>query len=150
MKKYYKRETGSTVILLKPSGKILLQLRDDGEGRKISYPNRWCIPGGGKRGNENYVNTAVREMKEEFDIDINGSKCKLLMIYSYWKYKNYHIFVCDVNENSRPRLQEGDGLRWVTLKQLKKINLPAIECKIIPRFEKYLKEKTKPIKSKNL
>ncbi|TSC96828.1 MAG: hypothetical protein Athens071426_136 [Parcubacteria group bacterium Athens0714_26] len=135
--------TGVTVVLIKPSRKILLQLRDDGNGKKIDYPNMWTFPGGSREGEEEYVETAAREMKEEFDIDINKNSCKLLMIHSFSgdlnDYTN-HLYACGVNEDSRPRLQEGDGLRWATLKEIKKIKLAGGENKIIKKIEVYLKE----------
>lgn len=136
--------TGVTVALIKPSGKILLQLRDDGNGKKIDYPNMWVFPGGSREGEEEYVETAVREMKEEFDIDIDENSCKLLLVYSFSgdfnDYINHHVYACGVTEDLRPRLQEGDGLRWATLKEIKKIKLAGGENKIIKKIEAYFKE----------
>jgi len=36
---------GVTFALISPDGMVLMQQRDDGNGRVIPYPNHWCIPG---------------------------------------------------------------------------------------------------------
>ncbi len=136
-------KTGSTFILIKPSGKMLLQLRDDGNGQQIEFPNTWCFPGGSKEEGEDYMDTTVREAKEEFDVIIAKEDCKLLMTYSFpgtFSYhKNYHVFICNVDEKVQPRLQEGDGLRWATFNEIKKINLASSEVEVMVELEKFLK-----------
>lgn len=71
-------KTGVTFILLRPSGEILMQLRDDGKGRQIPYPDMWCFPGGGKDEGETYLKTTLREVREEYELDIDADSCILL------------------------------------------------------------------------
>ncbi len=52
-------------------GKILIVLRDDKPG--ISYPGMWDLIGGGREGNESPWECVAREIKEEFDIDLEKS-----------------------------------------------------------------------------
>ncbi|OJH74502.1 RNA pyrophosphohydrolase [Vibrio vulnificus] len=40
----------------------------------ISYPNCWDLPGGGREGNETPEDCALRELKEEFGIELCPSR----------------------------------------------------------------------------
>jgi 8-oxo-dGTP diphosphatase len=65
----------ATIVLLSSSNKILMQLRDDGNGKSILYPNMWNFPGGEKEADESRLECAVREVKEEFNLDISSGDC---------------------------------------------------------------------------
>jgi 8-oxo-dGTP pyrophosphatase MutT (NUDIX family) len=56
---------GATVLLR--DGTILMQLRDDGRGTSIPYPNMRNFPGGAAEPDEEPLDAAIREMAEEFE-----------------------------------------------------------------------------------
>ena len=59
---------------LNPFERMLLQLRDDKDKK---YPNQWCFPGGGKDAvDETYIDTLLRETKEEFNVDLKIENCE--------------------------------------------------------------------------
>jgi 8-oxo-dGTP diphosphatase len=61
---------GATVVLRRPDGTILMQLRDDGRGTSIPYPNMWNFPGGAVEPDEEPFDAAIREIAEEFEINL--------------------------------------------------------------------------------
>jgi 8-oxo-dGTP pyrophosphatase MutT (NUDIX family) len=103
---------GSAVILEK-NGKFLLQLRSN--IKKISYPNMWGLFGGGRKQNETPEQTAIREIKEELNLDLIQNKLKLLLINS----EGHHIFryFKDI-KNSKLELNEGQEMKFFSPKEI--------------------------------
>ncbi|GEM_PF-572564 len=129
---------GVTFILIKSSHKILMQLRDDGNGKKIRYPNVLCFPGGGKENNETYLETVVRECEEEYGLKINPKDFKLLCRYDHDDVYNDNVFTSKVPENVSIILNEGAGFKWMTLQEIEGAKLGFEQKRIIPRLKKYL------------
>ena len=73
---------GSTILVFNQNNELLLNLRSD--------TNDWGIPGGGKELNETLEECAIRELKEETNLDIND--LELVTVLSgneyYYKYSN--------------------------------------------------------------
>ena len=73
---------GSTVLVFNNKNELLLNLRSDS--------NDWGIPGGGKEINETLEECAIRELKEETNLDTND--LELVTVLSgkdyYYKYPN--------------------------------------------------------------
>jgi 8-oxo-dGTP diphosphatase len=116
-----------------------MQLRDDGNGKTIPYPNMWNFPGGAIEEGEEFLSTAVREMKEEFELDLNPSTLKLLWTYAHDQTTNDYILTCKLSNDVSPILHEGAEMKWLTLDQIKNIPLGFQQEKIIPYIEEYLK-----------
>ncbi len=131
-------KTGVTFILVKPLGEILLQLRDDGNGKQILYPEMWCFPGGGKKDGETYINTALREAKEEFELDINPAQLVLLTCYDHDNIMNDHVYVCPVPMHCQPKLREGRDMQWGKFPEIKLLSLAWEQHKILKILEDYL------------
>lgn len=131
-------KTGVTFILIKPSRKILMQLRDSGNGKEILYPNTWCFPGGGKENNEKYTKSLVREIKEEYNIDIKLENCKILMKYDHDNVVNDHIFTCHVEENQEFKFMEGADMKWMDFDEINKLDLGFNQSRILPMLKNYL------------
>lgn len=56
---------GSTVLLERPDGHVLLGLRGDAGG--------WAMPGGGAEAGSSFADTAVSEVREEVDLTVSAS-----------------------------------------------------------------------------
>jgi len=73
---------GATLLVFNKNNEILLNLRSD--------TNSWGIPGGGKEINETLEECAIRELKEETNLDV--SDLELVTVLSgpeyYFKYPN--------------------------------------------------------------
>lgn len=129
---------GATVILVRPSGEILMQLRDDGNGKTIPYPSMWNFPGGAIEEGEGFLDAAVRETEEEFELNIDPSHLKLLWTYSHDNTKNDYVLACKVAAEVNPILHEGAEMRWFTIEQIKNLTLGFDQGKVIPYVEQYL------------
>jgi 8-oxo-dGTP diphosphatase len=133
--------TGVTFVLTRPSGEILMQLRDGGRGRKIDYPNRWCFPGGHKEKDESYIEATVREIEEEYGIVLQAQECRLVLSYNYKNLVNNHVFLCKVGEDKFPHLLEGKGLCWMKMDEIKQLKLGFGQNRIIKDLENYIRTK---------
>ncbi len=130
-----KKITGVTFIIFRPSGEILMQLRDENSKR---YKNTWCFPGGTPESGEELLTTAMREAKEEYEIEVKAENCKELMIYDLSYGVSAKVFVCLVNQNQTPKLNEGLDMKWMKLEEIKSLQLGFEQEKIIPEIEKFL------------
>lgn len=106
------------------SVKIVLIYKDKILLIRNSYRKGWTLPGGGIKRNENPLEAAIREVREEVGIDIfnliNHGKTKL----EFEKNSFVTIFSSQVNEPGF----EVDGMEvekaeWTELKNLSKIDL---------------------------
>lgn len=71
------REIQRTIVsalIFSQDGKLLMGRKDPSKGGV--YPNAWHIPGGGTDGDETFLQTLEREVKEEVGIDV--SKCNIV------------------------------------------------------------------------
>jgi 8-oxo-dGTP diphosphatase len=119
-----------TCVVIRLSGEILMQLRDDGSGKQIKYPNMWCFPGGGIEKNENPIQAVIREMYEEFELTIRESECAHLITYTH-DYQTDHVYVCRTNPNTKPIQREGADMKWMTFSEIKKMPLAWHQNKIL-------------------
>ena len=100
------------IVYNKYHTRILLGKRTDGAG--------WCIAGGKREDNETPSETARRELKEEFGLDVSIENMKYLgKIYSKTiikgEYTNVisNIFYTDkFNGNITPQESEIEEIRW--------------------------------------
>jgi 8-oxo-dGTP pyrophosphatase MutT (NUDIX family) len=79
----------SATVALVSNNKLLLLER----GHTAPWnPNKYCLPGGKLDNNESLISCAIRELKEETDIDLSSNQLKPIVI-NYPKYSKT-IFVC--------------------------------------------------------
>lgn len=128
-----KREEGVIFVLLKDN-KILLQQRDENCKK---FPLMWCIPGGGKEEGESYEETLLREVKEEFDIDLKIEQCNCVFDYPHDGNK---VYLCKLNLDQNPNLKEGMNMKWQTLQELKNIELGFNQEDLVLMLENYLEK----------
>lgn len=62
---------GVKIALLTPDEQLVVYLRDNKPG--INFPGLWDFPGGGREGNESPLECVIREVREEFGIEIKSS-----------------------------------------------------------------------------
>lgn len=110
-----------TFIIIRPDGTVLMQKRDDGRGKKILYPNMWCFPGGIKEDNEDYMDCVIRKAEEEYNLKLKKKDCKLIHVYNHDETENDHVFLCRIDRNQEPILREGSGMKWMKIKEIKKL-----------------------------
>ncbi|OGN08150.1 MAG: hypothetical protein A2750_03245 [Candidatus Yanofskybacteria bacterium RIFCSPHIGHO2_01_FULL_45_42] len=134
--------SAATFIIIRPDRTILMQKRDDGRGKKIPYPNKWCFPGGAKEDyDKNYVDCVIREAMEEYDLKLKKEDCRLIHVYSHDYTENDHVFLCQIDENQEPMIREGAGMEWMKINKIKKLGpgLAWVQNEIISELEKNLK-----------
>lgn len=116
---------GATIVVLKEN-KILLNLRSD--------TNTWGIPGGATELGETLEETAMRELREETNLE--AKNFTLLNVFSgqefYFKYPNgdelYSVVVLYLANNVTGTLNITDGESF-ELKYFGKDELPALESR---------------------
>lgn len=101
----------------------------------------WVIPGGGAEGNETPVETALREIEEELNIQLKPAD--LTHLLEYKSQEDEHFFYAEIpfiaapaisgEEKERANNTNVYQPRWIAVKDLTQINLmpPKIACKII-------------------
>ncbi len=123
---------GVIFIITKPDKTFLLQLRD---GNSKKFPWTWCFPGGSSENNEQPQETVIREVKEEYNIDLNRENIKYL---TNFPDENNSVYICHVEQDCKPKLQEGADMKWVTIEELKQIELGFDQKPLIELLENIL------------
>lgn len=121
----------ATLLLQRPDGKILMQLRDDGRGNPIPFPNAWNFPGGVVEPGEPPVQAAVREVFEEFRIKIDPAACCEIFRYTHQHAAVDYVFLSSVPSDTEPVLLEGAAWAWMTLEEISEIELAFDKAKIL-------------------
>ena len=117
---------GATILVFNENKELLLNLRSD--------TNNWGIPGGGKELNETLEECAIRELKEE--TNLNTSDLELVTILSgneyYYKYPNADEVDCVIalyqvrNYSGKLNINDGESIK---LKFFSFNNLPNMESR---------------------
>jgi 8-oxo-dGTP pyrophosphatase MutT (NUDIX family) len=126
--------SAATVLLRRPDGKILMQLRDDGGGRSIPFPNMWNFPGGLVEQSETPLEAAVREIREEFELEIEPAACQEIWRYTHDHARDDHVFLCEVPQDAAPVLNEGAALAWMSTREIADLRLGFDHAKILPHI----------------
>ena len=114
---------GATILVFNEKNELLLNLRSD--------TNDWGIPGGGKELNETLEECAIRELKEETNLDT--SDLELVTVLSgneyYYKYPNDDEVDCVIalyqvkNYSGKLNINDGESkkLEFFSLDDLPKL-----------------------------
>lgn len=91
---------------------LLVYLRDDKPS--IPFPNMWDFPGGGREGQETPFETAQRETKEEFSLDITKEDVCFSKEYPSWRETRVDWFlIAKRPKEDRDLIVFGDeGQKW--------------------------------------
>ena len=117
---------GATTLVFNGNNELLLNLRSD--------TNTWGIPGGSKELNETLEECAIRELKEETNINVND--LELITVLSgkeyYFKYPNEDELDCVIalykvlNHEGELNINDGESKQ---LKFFSLDNLPELESR---------------------
>ena len=113
-----------------------MQLRDDGRGVIIPYPDTWNFPGGAVEPGELPLEAVLREIAEEFEITVKPSDCKEIWSYTHAHATIDHIFLCFTSGDTNPVLHEGADCKWMTLTEIEKLKLGFDQEKIVAYLKK--------------
>lgn len=117
------------VLFFNQAGQVLLRLRDD--RADLPYPNQWDLLGGAVERGETIGEAAVREIKEELDLDVQG----LEYFGEYAEGVHNCVFVAPL---SRPVegivLTEGQSLRWVSASEARALSLVPWVARLLDDF----------------
>ena len=103
-----KKMKGSAVAILDDDNSMLLLLRS---GKSRWMPNKWGLPGGKVERGENSLGAAIREAKEETDLDLEPVDMKRLEKFS----NNFvDIFYASAYTGEVRTDFEHEDFEWVT------------------------------------
>ena len=94
-------------------------------------PNMWNFPGGAVEPNEQPIEAAIREIAEEFEINVDPSNCTEIWRYSHEHAAIDHIFLCPTAADTTPVLHEGAAWAWMTLTEIAGLELGFEQAKIV-------------------
>ncbi len=121
------------IFALVRDNKVLMQQRD---AHSKTYPFSWCIPGGGSDDGEDYTDTLIREVTEEYSIDLTLDQCSFLMDYDNGRANK--VYVCRINPNQEPILHEGLAMKWMSIEEVEALELGFNQKGIVPVLKKAL------------
>lgn len=121
-------KTADTLVL-KVENKKLKVLLAKRSGKENNFSGKYCIPGGKVENGESLKNAAIRELREETNIDISGLSNKMKAIDHHvpdnnvsWKNSYGILYVVALPNNFRyeikPQRGEVEELRWYEVDQI--------------------------------
>lgn len=124
------------VALIDADGRVLMARRP--EGKTLS--GLWEFPGGKVEQGERPEEALIRELKEELGINVEHS-CLAPLTFASHTYPDFHLlmplYVCR-RWKGIPQALEGQELKWVRAKDLRKLPMPPADLPLIPHLEELL------------
>lgn len=102
-----------TKIALICETSLVAYLRDQKEG--IPWPGMWDLPGGGREGEEDPIECALREVEEEFGLRIPPERVRNLTRYESQSPAGMDTYFCiaDIEPDEIEQIEFGEeGQRW--------------------------------------
>lgn len=102
-----------TKIALICEAYVVAYLRDEKEG--IPFPGMWDLPGGGREGEEDPIECALREVEEEFGLRIPAERVQKLTRYQGPSPSGMDTYFClaNIEPDEIDQVQFGEeGQRW--------------------------------------
>lgn len=128
------KNKAAVVILLNDRQEVLVLKRSP---HSNSFPNRWNFPGGGVEPGEDIREAAVREMKEEANLEINEKDLKYFDVL-YFPSLTIHFFITDKFKNTIQINHESSEYQWASIKELRELQFIGPNQKMIDDIELYL------------
>jgi 8-oxo-dGTP diphosphatase len=134
--------SGKTILLVAAcalvdaDGRVLVAQRPAGK----PMAGLWEFPGGKLLPGETLEGCLVRELREELAVDTETS-CLAPLTFASHAYDAFHLlmplYVCRV-WRGEPLPREGQVLRWVRPRELRKMPMPPADLPLIPVLEELL------------
>jgi 8-oxo-dGTP diphosphatase len=134
--------SGKTILLVAAcalvdaDGRVLVAQRPAGK----PMADLWEFPGGKLLPGETPEGCLVRELREELAVDTETS-CLAPLTFASHAYDAFHLlmplYVCRV-WRGEPLPREGQVLRWVRPRELRKMPMPPADLPLIPVLEELL------------
>jgi 8-oxo-dGTP diphosphatase len=126
----------AAVALIDADGRILLAERPAGK----SLAGLWEFPGGKVEPDETVETALIRELKEELGIDVTAS-CLAPLTFASHSYDDFYLlmplYVCR-RWKGHVMPQEGQVLKWVEARDLRKYPMPPADLPLIPFLQDLL------------
>jgi len=120
------------VALIDADGRVLIAKRP--EGKQLA--GMWEFPGGKLEAGERPEVALIRELKEELGINVEQS-CLAPLTFASHGYDEFHLlmplYVCR-RWKGIPAAQEGQELKWVHPKDMRKYPMPPADLPLIPHL----------------
>ena len=124
----------SSAVIRNKKDQILIMSRKN----KKTLRNCWEFPGGKLSNFEDYFDALIRELKEELGIDTTKNKLKNY-IFTRHQYRAFLLMMYTFEvKHWRGQIENKDNetLRWVSIKEIKKIKLLPANTRVINYFLK--------------
>ena len=115
----------SKVVILNETGQVLLLLRKKNQ----PFPNKWDLPGGHLVVGETWEEGAIREVKEETNLDLTD----LEMIWDKGKNKYFKTSSFSGKLFNKEELPEHDDLMWARPDQLEGLDITKLYLSVIEK-----------------
>ena len=126
----------AAVALIDGDSRVLLSQRPRGK----SLAGLWEFPGGKIERGERPEAALIRELREELAIDVAES-CLAPLTFASHAYEAFHLlmplYVCR-RWKGDCMAQEGQVLKWVRAKDLRKYDMPPADRPLIPHLQELL------------
>ncbi len=116
---------GIGVVLFNKEGKIFLSKRGKNSRNEVG---KWECPGGGLEFGDSFEDTIIREIKEEFGVEIEVFDQLTTINHLIPDEKQHWVALCFVGRIKKgvPKIMEpdkSDEIGWFTIDEMKKMNL---------------------------
>ncbi|MFA4818430.1 MAG: NUDIX hydrolase [Patescibacteria group bacterium] len=121
-----------TAVIRNREGRYLLLKRHP---REITFPNRWCFPGGKVDGNDSVEYTLRKEVKEEAGLNLLPGKILLRdTVFTRPDGQTAMVFtyLCQADDKQEVKLDVNDFIdyKWVRLEDLKDLEHVGVDEEI--------------------
>lgn len=85
---------------------------------------------------ETHEETLLREIKEEYDLDVKNEDCTYITDYPISGNK---VYICNVDSSQEPKLGEGLSMKWMTIDEIEILSLGFDQENLIQSLKQYIK-----------
>ena len=121
------------VAIIRKGNQFLVAKRPKGK----AFEGRWEFAGGKLEQSESVGNCLIREIREEFGIEITVREQFKVWDYEYPNGKKFkfHGYLCEIREGE-PQLLWHEDMIWANTADLKIVDLLEADRELIPSIEK--------------